>query len=174
MPQNVLVCSWPTSVFFQVFLKKYKKNAIFAIWKKIFLVFSLTKTVISKSSLGVFANVSNLIEVKWISKIFFIFFRKWKCSFSFFFFFQVFIFLCKISNTGNVFFFHWKVKGIWKKSFLSNCENCLFFVLFQKNLKKNRSWSTTNQKILWEVLMSCEYLLQKFFFCRPSERYKKI
>ena len=49
-----------------------------------------------------------------------------------------------------------------------------FFCTFSKKLEKNRSWSTTNQNILWEVLMSCEYFLQMFFFCRNSERYKKI
>ena len=89
-----------------------------------------------------------------------------------FFFFQVFIFLCKISN--NVIVFHWKVKGIWKKSFLSNCENCVFFVLFQKNLEKNRSWSTTNQNFLWEVLMSCEYFLQICFFVELVKGIKKF
>ena len=165
-----MFCSLPTSVFFQVFLKKYQKNAIFAIWKKIFLVFSLTKTVISKSSLGVFANVSNLIEVKWISKIFFSFFRKWK--FSFFFFFKFSFFYVKFQIM--LFFSIEKSKEFEKKVFCQIAKISFFVLLFRKNLKKNRSWSTTNQNIFWEVLMSCEYLLRKFFFCRVSERYKKI
>ena len=93
-------------------------------------------------------------------------------NFHFFFFFQVFIFLCKISN--NVVFFHWKVKGIWKKSFLSNCENCVFLYFFKKTWKKTEVGQLQTKKFCGKYLWVVSTSSKNFFFVDLVKGIKKF
>ena len=94
--------------------------------------------------------------------------------FIFFFFFLKFLFFYVKFQIMFV-FFHWKVKGIWKKSFFVKLRKLPFFRTFSKKLEKKTEFGQLQTKnfcgkYLWVVSISCK----KSFFVGVLKDIKKF